>query len=335
MRLYLVASGGYNQQYTENTFGMYTAPAVNGVIGGGMNLRILLSYHYYKDTDIDALFAKYFTKPYPEVFADSGGFSAFTQGATIDPYAYADWIKRWSHLFSAYANLDAIGDADGTLKNQRLLERLGLAPLPVFHVGEDWSYLDQYIETNPYIALGGMVPHMRFYKRLMPWLIQAFKRAEGKAVYHGFGATNWQIVMALPWYSVDSSSWGQGFRFGQVPIFDDKKGRFFKVSLGDPKTCYKHGRLIRSLGFDPGEFADRERNDRARICAISALSYMKAEQWLRKRHGAIHIPAREGAAGVNLSDADKGVKLHLAEANHNAQDIRSAMEVINAHHNDT
>lgn len=337
MKLYLAETNMQHQGWGQRE-----------VKGNGMQLRILLSYHYYKNADLDALFAKYFTKPYPEVFADSGGFSAFTQGAKIDLNAYAGWIKRWSHLFTTYANLDVIGSVEGTLKNQHRLERLGLSPLPVFHVGEDWSYLERYINDYPYIALGGMVPHMRFHKRLMPWLVQAFKKAEGKSVFHGFGATSWPIVTALPWYSVDSSSWGQGFRFGEVPLFDEKKGRFFKVRLGNPKSCYRYGRLIRSLGFDPGEFANRERNDRARICAVSALSYMKTEQWLRKRHGEIHIPSRDGAssglrfyladARGDLSSADAGLKIHLAEHTFDrggVGDTSRAMEVINEDCNDT
>ncbi len=331
-----------------------------------MRLRILLSFHYYKDTDLDALFAKYFTEPYPEVFADSGGFSAATQGVTIDWREYVAWIKRWQHLFAAYANLDVIGDPDSTLTNQQRLEDAGLEPLPVFHTGSDWSRLEAYIEQYPYIALGGMVPYMRFPKRIMPWLVQAFKRAKGRAVYHGFGATAWQVVRDLPWYSVDSSTWGSGFRFGGVPLFDEKRGRFVEVALGDHMGCYKRADLFYALGFDPADFADRERNDRAKICAISALSYMLAEQWLRKRHGEISIPGREDASsgpkthladanpkrlgdalagisgvrlhlsdtsnGVNFGDADAGIKLHLVDAReHGASDLASAATGVRIH----
>jgi hypothetical protein len=272
-----------------------------------LRLRILLSYWYYKDTDLDALFAKYFTPPYPQVFADSGAFSAFTQGVAITPAEYAAWVQRWGHLFTVYCNLDVIGSTEGTAANQAALEQEhGLAPLPVFHVGEPWAVLESLIDRYPYIALGGMVPHLRYTQRLMPWLVGCFKRAAGRAVFHGLGATNWTILKAFPWYSVDSSSWGQGFRYGQVPLFDAAHGRFVEAQLGDPKTCYTHAGLFRQLGFDPADFADRARNDRAKICAISALSYMHAEAWLRKRHGAIYIPRR---------DAPPGVQVHLADAN--------------------
>ena len=66
----------------------------SGVDRAAMKLRILLSYHYYKDTDLDALFAKYFTPPYPDVFADSGAFSAASQGIQIDIKEYQSGRDR-------------------------------------------------------------------------------------------------------------------------------------------------------------------------------------------------------------------------------------------------
>jgi hypothetical protein len=269
-----------------------------------MKLRILLSYHYYKNTDLDALFEKYFTPPYPDVFIDSGGFSAMTQGVDINIKEYAAYIKRYAHLVTTYANLDVIGNAEKTAVNQKRLEDMGLSPIPVFHTKSDFAVLEEMVEQYPYIALGGMVPYMKLPKRIMPWLIKAFRIAEGKSVFHGFGATAWTVVCALPWYSVDSSSWGQGFRFGEVPVFDKGKGKFVKARLGNLKEWQTVAPLVRSLGFDPLDFAIRERNDRAKICAISALSYMMAEQWLRKRWGEIHIPRRQ--------DAPEGLKVYGA-----------------------
>lgn len=316
-----------------------------------LRLRILLSYWYYKDTDLDELMQKYFTEPYPDIFADSGGFSADSQGVTITTQEYTEWIKRWAHWFSIYANLDVIGQQEPTWQNQMDLENKGLTPLPVLTAeskGGDYEHLEMLVEKYPYIALGGIVPYMGRPKLLMPHLIRCFKIAGDKAVFHGFGVTNWTILKALPWYSTDSSSWGMGFRYGRVPLFDTKRGKFEAIDLGDTETCYRHASLIHSLGFDPADFADRERNDRAKICAISALSYMLAEQWLRQRHGEVRIPSRDGAgagprlhladanpnrykeaiegasgdrlhlsdtsSGINFGDADKGVKLHLADA---------------------
>jgi len=326
----------------------HQAWAKHGVERRNLRLKVLLSYWYYKNADLDDLFVRYFTKPYPEVFADSGAFSAMTQNGVVNLKEYADWIKRYQHLFNAYANLDVIKDAEATWTNQQRLEKMGLNPLPVFHILEDWKWLEHYLERYQYICLG--VAGMQSRRAaVMRWLTRCFKMANGRAVYHGFGLTGWDVMKSFPWYSVDSSSWGKGFRWGKVPVFDEKLGKFHQPGLGNRKDWLKVADIVRSFGFDPLDFADRERNDRMKICAISALSYMIAEQWLRKRHGEIRIPKRNDVSdskiclvtaggdgsnmglralsrygvcvhlsdisnGVNFRDADKGIKLHLADS---------------------
>jgi hypothetical protein len=263
-----------------------------------MRLRVLISYYYFKNINLREMLEKYFTEPYPEIFVDSGGFSASTQGVDINIKEYIGWIKQNYKYISVYANLDVIESAEKTLVNQKIMESEGLKPLPVFHTGEDWNYLEDYINEYPYIALGGMVPYIQSLNKLMPWIVKAYKTANKRSVFHGFGATSWKIVNSFPWYSVDSSSWGAGFRYGRVPLFDERVGKFYSIGLGNSKHCKRHGRLIKELGFDPLDFMDRERNDRVKICAISAISYMKAEQYLRNRWGEIHIPGIEKEAGL-------------------------------------
>lgn len=279
-----------------------------------IRLKILLSYHYYKDVDLDALMEKKFAPHYPEIFIDSGGFSAMTQGVTIDINAYAAFLKRYAHRISVYANLDAIGNAQKTIDNQHKLEDMGLRPIPVFHTGEDWKWLEKYIAEYPYIALGGMVPYMRQWKQIIPWIIRCFKMAEGKSVYHGFGCTTWNIISRVPWYSVDSSSWCASFRFGSLNLFDPHTGKWTGFNLGDAKTCGAAAKLIREYGFDQADFADRKRNDRKKIAAISALAYIKAEEFLRKRHGAIKLPGQPDGVRLTLATGgDPGID--LANAN--------------------
>ena len=251
-----------------------------------INLRILLSYHYFKNTNLIDLYSKYFDKPYPDTFLDSGAFSAATQGVQISIDEYANYIKKYEHLLTVYSNLDVIGNYQATNKNQLILEKKGLNPIPVFHTGSPFSELERLCRRYSYVALGGMVPYMQFPKKIMPFLIKAFKIAEKhNTKYHGFGCTSWQILKALNWYSVDSSSWGSGFRYGRVPLFDDKLGKFVGADLGDLKSCKKHAKLFRELNFSWLDFADRKRNDRAKICAISAYSYIKAEKYLNRLRG--------------------------------------------------
>jgi hypothetical protein len=249
--------------------------------------RFLFSFHYFRDQALGALLARNFAPPLPDVFADSGGFSAKTQGLTIDPVAYAGWLKHNAKYITAYANLDLIGDAEGTLANQRLLEGLGLRPVPVFHVGEPFGYLEDYLASYEYVALGGMVPylHPRRNQALYPWLVRCFKMAQGRARYHGFGATTWEIIRSFPWRSIDSTYWTRGVRYGDCWVFDARRGRFAKFQLGHRKSVYRVAPLIEAAGYDPADFAHRGRNDRGIVAAISADSCAAAERWVAAYYG--------------------------------------------------
>ena len=139
----------------------------------------------------------------------------------------------------------------------------------------------------------------------MRWVTKCFQMAGKRAVFHGFGLTGWKPMSSFPWYSVDSSSWGKGFRFGKVPLFDEHKGRFIEIQLGDAKQWAKQANLVKSHGFDWRDFADRSRNERAKICAISALAYLRAEKYLRSKFGPVYIP------GTERTESLAGLRTHL------------------------
>lgn len=284
-----------------------------------MPFRILLSYHYYKKTDIAKLAAS-FPEP-PEIFADSGAFSAYWQHVDIDIADYAAWLKRWDAYFTTYVSLDAIGDAEQSLRNHEAMLDMGLNPLPVFHGGEPWEYLERYAEKHPYMALGGMVSSGG-KQAVMRWLVKAFTIGKQyDTVFHGFGQTTLDIVAAFPWYSIDSSSWGSGHRFGTLHLWDDKRGRFLQAKVGDKTEVYRHAALIRSHGGDPTLLARRDfsmlgdkpveevRPERAHVIAVNVAAWLRFEQWLRQRHGPITIPER----GVALNQGP-GCHVYLADS---------------------
>lgn len=268
-------------------------------------LKFLLSFYYYRKVDLEQAFGN----PRPQLMADSGAFSALTLGAPIDINEYALWIKRWEPLLETYANLDVIGNAGATLDNQHRLEDMGLHPLPVFHVNEPWEYLEHYLEKYNYIALGGLVGVNRM-KGMMPWLVKAFRMLRPGQYYHGFGLTSWPMLAGLPWGSVDSSSWGSGYRYGSMPVFSMRLGKFVYVRLGDASSCFRWRHLFVLHGFHWQDFGDRSRYDQSKVIKVSATAYMKAEDWLTQRHNS---PSSIYLAGLGTSDLDnvKGVLPHV------------------------
>lgn len=289
--------------------------------------KFLLSYHYFKKQDLDALVDRMPIKPM--IFADCGAYSAFSQGVTIDIKDYGAWIKRWSHLITTYVNLDVIRDPKATSQNQAILERMGLEPIPVFHTGTDFKHLDRLMKRYPYIALGGMVGAER--QVTLRWAATCHKRAQDHGVvFHGFGQTSMENIMSIPWYSVDSSSWAGGFMWGRVDLWDGRRWRQCKI--GDRASVMKVAALIRDHGFDPNIFADRSIYHRSYAVKLAAITWHRFEKFLRARHGPIPLPSKSPGphiyhaeiGGDKVQEAIEG--LHLYHASSSTTEIRQGTE---------
>lgn len=178
----------------------------------------LESYHYiHKESAVAKI-----RRDGVRVFLDSGAFSAFTQGVQVDIGKYCDYIHRNADIIEVASVLDAIGDAEGTWRNQEEMERRGTSPLPCFHYGEPTEVLDYYVSKYEYITIGGMVPIST--PQLMVWLdrlwAEHLTHADGtpKLRVHGFGLTSLPLMFRYPWYSVDSSTWVQWAANGMILV---------------------------------------------------------------------------------------------------------------------
>jgi hypothetical protein len=267
-------------------------------------LRCLFSYAFFRSRDLAELTAELRTLyggPV-EIFADSGAFSVATTGATVNLKDYAAWLEEWSPVITTAATLDVIGDADATHRNTEALLGAGLRVLPTFHVGTPWPVLERLCKTYPYLALGGMVPYSKYPDEVLRWLVKAFRIGkEYGTVFHGFGQTRFATVAALPFYSVDSSAWGAGSRFGQIPLWDEGRARLVQVS--QPAPARKYSRLLRSHGADPelvgrpgfAQFTRRAPEQYAveaqMMRGAPAVAFHRFGEWLSRRH---QVPAPTG-----------------------------------------
>lgn len=199
------------------------------------------------------------------LFIDSGAYSALTQGVNINIYEYIKFIKKYKNIITTYANLDVIGEvpneetAKATLENQKIMEAEGLSPLPAFHQGEPYDYLEYYVKNYNYIGLGGMVGTMGAPQR-MKWLDTCFgdyicdSNGYPKVRVHGYGVTALQALFRYPWYSVDSTSWVITGRFGGILIPKYRNGKWvydensWKVAMSDrspnTKEAGKHFKTL-------------------------------------------------------------------------------------------
>ena len=213
MRLYI--AGLYTSNF-DLAGGIYL-PSSEGAKRLRENVSWFLeSYHYiHKGKYVERM-----RRDKVRIFLDSGAFSAFSLGAVIDIAAYAEFVKEHQDIIEMASVLDAIGDAEGTYKNQVELERRGAEVLPCFHYGEPWDICEYYVRNYEYITIGGMVPIPN--AKLEPWLDELWDRVltdkdgYARTKVHGFGQTSGKLMLKYPWYSVDSSSWIQMAAHGNI-----------------------------------------------------------------------------------------------------------------------
>ena len=201
--------------------------------------NLLESFHYiHRQSFVDSI-----RGDNRKVFLDSGAFSAFTKGVSVDIPKYCEYIKRNKDIIEHVDGdilasvLDGIGDPLKTYQNQLEMERLGVRPLPCFHYGEDERYLEWYIANYSYITIGGMVPIST--PQLKIWLDRIWEKyltdgaGRPKVRVHGFGLTTVSLMERYPWYSVDSSSWVQIARVGGMMLMPE--ARVINVSNQSPQ----------------------------------------------------------------------------------------------------
>lgn len=250
-------------------------------------VNLLMSYFYGKDkfNKLDLDNDKFIRK----IFVDSGAFTAWTKGKTINVDEYIDWINKNNKYINLYGQIDYIpGDiVNGATKEEveeaakktwenylymrpKMKNPEGL--LYTFHVGEPYQYLKQALEWTdengnyiPYIALGGMVGKTREVKE--SFLEQCFtiiKQSSNPNVkVHAFGMTSFDLLEQYPITSADSTSWimtgangGIKTDIGIIQVSSNKKYLSNHYSHLDIKYQQKFNEQIHQYGFTLDELSD-------------------------------------------------------------------------------
>jgi hypothetical protein len=204
--------------------------------------------------------------------------------------AYIQYVKDNWKLLDVYFNLDVIGNAEATFENQKYLERAGLSPVPVYHIGTDYKWLDGYLSDGyPYIAIGGrgMDPTLTIISMLDNMWSNHICNPDGMPMckVHGFAMTAPLLMTRYPWYSCDSTSWVLYGKYGIILIPKRKDNNYdflanpWTVSVSSRSSQldneFKHFttmipsfqeyalRYIDRQGFTMGESSFRRENRRS------------------------------------------------------------------------
>ncbi len=188
---------------------------------------------------------------------DSGAYSAYNSGKTIDPEALIQETQqpRWGESVA----LDVIGDGEASLRNALYMKSRGSPAYPVFHIGESLDLLREYKREFPKVGLS-----CRFgepVKESYRFLDRCFAVA-WPYKFHSFGWVSEEMLLRYPFHTADAASWLLGpAAFGRWSAY----GRSKNMAL----------RKFRDLRSEVDVYAAMQRKVRARW-----KSEFEKQQWI-------------------------------------------------------
>lgn len=184
---------------------------------------ILESFYYIQDWQLEYLKEK-------ELFLlDSGAFTFMSntkKKVDWDQYVedYASFIVKNDVKYFFELDIDVIVGLKEVERLRNKLEKLtGRKCIPVWHKSRGLDYYKKMVKDYDYVAIGGIVAKeitQKDYKYFTPLLKIA---KDNNCKVHGLGFTNLKSLSKYPFYSVDSTSWKSGGRFGSIYEFKNNK----------------------------------------------------------------------------------------------------------------
>lgn len=201
---------------------------------------ILASYYYVKDLDYN------FEKNHEHFILDSGAFSLFSlkplSKEEMIKYCddYADYIIKWNITNFVELDVDVIYGYEFVLFLRKRLEtKVGRKCIPIWHMSRGIDEFIQMCKDYDYAGIGGIASgeelskHKDKYKEL-----NKLARKYGCRL-HGMGFTPMKHLNSYGFYSVDSTSWKSGSRFGIIYLFRQDRLTQVKKPKGTRLKNYK------------------------------------------------------------------------------------------------
>lgn len=163
---------------------------------------------------------------YSDFLLDSGAFSFFG-GAKVDwneyVTTYIDFINKYNvkHFFELDL-YSIIGIPETEKLRTRIEKETGKQAIPVFHKMLGIEYYKTLCKNYKYIAISASGMYESKWTRQEPERLKKmviYAKQKGVKV-HGLGYTKIKMLSEIPFYSVDSTAWMSGGRFGVIHTFN-------------------------------------------------------------------------------------------------------------------
>ena len=205
-----------------------TSNVKNAFLDGNIDaskVNVLESFYSIQPWQIE------FLPKFKNFLLDSGAFTFLNQKKSqkieFNKYAdeYAEFIVKYNITKYFELDIDSIVDLDEVEKIRERIERqTKIKSIPVWHKNRGKQYFIDMCKNYPYVSLGGIALkeiQISIFEKMFPWFINTAHYYNCKI--HGLGFTQ---INKLPLYhfdSVDSTTWINGQRFGELHQFIDNK----------------------------------------------------------------------------------------------------------------
>jgi hypothetical protein len=186
------------------------------------NFNRLESFYYLSQKEIP------FIHKYDNFYLDSGAFTYMNRknkNINWQEYVikYATFIRENNIKYFFELDIDNIVGIKEVERLRDLLEKIsGKKCIPVWHKSRGLEYWNKICKDYDYIAIGGIVTNeikSTEYDIFLPLLKIA---KENNTKVHALGFTRLGLLSKYKFYSVDSTSWLSGNRFGKIAFFNGK-----------------------------------------------------------------------------------------------------------------
>lgn len=234
--------------------------------------HILMSYYYLRSKvrtrkAIEEL--KEELAWFDTVLIDSGAFTFMNSGTSfsnvgendtegwlreIKKYVceYADFLgKMQGHVTAAFEmDYDTGVGSEQCWEYYEILAKSGVRILPVYH-GDNYSLRKDgtpWVEDTPklfeawckkydYVAIGSSFFQKPELKSQAQMLLRIAKKHKTRV--HGLGVTSYKDITVMPLYSIDSTSWLSGDRFGATFFFQNGRVKSYDKNHKDVRKRWK------------------------------------------------------------------------------------------------
>lgn len=186
------------------------------------NFNRLASFYYIKDE-------RELIKKFNRFILDSGAFtflnSKKNRSDSWDKYViqYAEFIIKYDIELFFELDIDSIVGHDEVLRLRKLLEDItNKKCIPVWHKSRGLAEWVKLTENYSYIAIGGIVSKEIKQTEYNVFSYLLYIASKNNCKVHGLGFTNLKGIEKYKFYSVDSTAWLSGNRFGALYLFNGK-----------------------------------------------------------------------------------------------------------------